>query len=291
MKVLLAGRSGQLGVDLLDLLQKKGVTIIAPERREMDFLQAQSIRAAIRETEPDWVVNCAAYTRVDQAESERELAFTVNRDAVAVLAASAASVNARVLHVSTDFVFSGSASEPYREDDEAEPLSVYGQSKYEGELALLAAAPDSIILRTAWLYGAHGVNFVKTILRLAAERSELGVVADQYGSPTWTRDLAGAMWQLMQGKCSGIFHYVDEGRISWYEFACAIIEEARKLGFLLMVDRVKPLSTSQYPTAAKRPAYSVLSGEKIRAVLGQPIPYWRDSLRLMLKELQQCPDC
>jgi len=237
------------------------------------------------------VVNCAAYTQVDKAEDDRERVFLINRDAARVVAESAQAVGAAVLHMSTDFIFSGQHEQPYLETDAAGPLSVYGQSKLEGETAVLEACANSIVLRTAWLYGARGQNFVKTILRLAGERDELRVVADQTGVPTWTRDLADAMWQLMEQKQTGLFHYCDGGQATWYEFTCAIVDEARTLGYSLKIEQVVPITTSEYPTPARRPAYSVLSRTKIQALLDKPIPHWRQSLCLMLKELQQCPDC
>jgi len=291
MKVLVTGAGGQLGQDFCDVLRRQGVEFLATDYPQMDFLQPESIREGVREAAPQWVVNCAAYTQVDKAEQDRKRAYIINRDAARVLAESAASVDAAVLHLSTDFVFSGQHGQPYLETDTTGPLSVYGQSKQEGEAAVLEACANSIVLRTAWLYGARGQNFVKTMLRLAGEREEIRVVADQVGAPTWTRDLADAMWQLMQKQQTGLFHYCNEGQASWYEFACAIMEEARVLGYPLKVEQVIPITTSEYPTPATRPAYSVLSRTKIQTLLDNPIPHWRQSLGLMLKELQQCPVC
>jgi dTDP-4-dehydrorhamnose reductase len=290
MKVLVTGSAGQLGQDFCDVLRRQGVDFLAPDIDQMDFLQPESIREGIQAAAPQWVVNCAAYTQVDKAEEDRERAFMINRDAAHVMAESAQAVDAAVLQVSTDFVFSGQHEQPYLETDATGPLSVYGQSKQEGEAAVLKACLNSIVLRTAWLYGARGQNFVKTMLHLASERDEIRVVADQVGAPTWTRDLADAMWQLMQKEQTGLVHYCNEGQASWYEFACAIIEEAKALGYPLKVEHVTPITTSEYPTPATRPAYSVLSREKIQALLDKPIPHWRQSLGLMLKELQQCPD-
>jgi dTDP-4-dehydrorhamnose reductase len=291
MKVLVTGSAGQLGQDFCDVLRRQGVDLLAPDCEQMNFLQPESIREGIHAAAPQWVVNCAAYTQVDKAEQDRDQAFMINRDAARVLAESAQAVDAAVLHVSTDFVFSGQHGQPYLETDTTDPLSVYGQSKQEGEAAVLKACANSIVLRTAWLYGARGQNFVKTMLRLARERDELRVVADQVGAPTWTRDLADAMWQLMQQQQSGLFHYCNDGQASWYEFACAIVEQARMVGYPLKVAQVIPITTSEYPTPATRPAYSVLSSVKIQALLDKPIPHWRQSLGLMLKELQQCPAC
>jgi dTDP-4-dehydrorhamnose reductase len=277
-------------VDLVEFLCQQETEVIAPGAGKMDLLQPHSISDAVRAASPDWVINCAAYTQVDRAEQDGETAFRINRDGARALAEAAQSAQAWMLQVSTDFVFSGNSSVPYKEEDPTGPLGVYGQSKRDGEVAVQQACARSIIVRTAWLYGLHGNNFVKTMLRLAAERDELRVVNDQAGTPTWTRDLVRAMWGLMQKPQTGVFHFSDEGQASWYEFACAIVAEARGLGFPIKVQRVVPITTAEYPTPAQRPAYSVLSKAKIQRLLGRPIPHWRDSLRAMLKELQQCPE-
>ena len=290
MRVLVAGATGQLGVDLVNLLRCRGVDVAAPDAQRLDLLRPQTVRDAVHHARPHWVINCAAYTQVDGAEQDRETAFAVNRDGARVLAEAAAAAQAWMLQVSTDFVFSGQSSAPYTEDDPTGPLGVYGQSKRDGELAVQQACASSIVVRTAWLYGVHGNNFVKTMLRLAAQRDELRVVSDQTGTPTWTRDLAGALWELMQEPQVGVFHFSDAGQASWYEFAAAIVEEARALGFPVQAQRVVPITTAEYPTPAQRPAYSVLSKAKIERLLAAPIPHWRDSLRAMLKELQQCPE-
>jgi dTDP-4-dehydrorhamnose reductase len=290
MRVLVAGSSGQLGVDLVNLLRRQGAEVAAPDAQRLDLLRPQTVRDAVRDARPHWVINCAAYTQVDGAEQDRETAFAVNRDGARVLAEAAAAAQAWMLQVSTDFVFSGHSVSPYTEDDPTGPLGVYGQSKRDGELAVQQACASSIIVRTAWLYGVHGNNFVKTMLRLAAQRDELRVVSDQIGTPTWTQDLAGALWALMQQPQAGVFHFSDAGQASWYEFADAIVQEARALGFPVQAQRVVPITTAEYPTPARRPAYSVLSKTKIERLLAAPIPHWRDSLRAMLKELQQCPE-
>ena len=290
MRVLVAGATGQLGVDLVNLLRCRGVDVAAPNAQRLDLLRPQTVRDAVHHARPHWVINCAAYTQVDGAEQDRETAFAVNRDGARVLAEAAAAAQAWMLQVSTDFVFSGQSSAPYTEDDPTGPLGVYGQSKRDGELAVQQACASSIVVRTAWLYGVHGNNFVKTMLRLAAQRDELRVVSDQTGTPTWTQDLAGALWTLMQEPQAGVFHFSDAGQASWHEFAAAIVQEARALGFPVQAQRVVPITTAEYPTPAQRPAYSVLSKAKIERLLAAPIPHWRDSLRAMLKELQQCPE-
>jgi dTDP-4-dehydrorhamnose reductase len=200
-------------------------------------------------------------------------------------------MEAGIIHISTDYVFDGSQSQPYRETDPTQPLGAYGLSKQKGEAAVQAACPNHMIVRTAWVYGVQGKgNFVKTMLRLGKEREELRVVADQIGSPTWAKDLAGAIAQYatkLTPETAGIYHYTNSGVCSWYDFAVAIFEEARLLGFPLKIERVVPITTADYPTPARRPAFSVLSLQKTNALLGTIPPHWRDSLRAMLKELQQ----
>ena len=211
--------------------------------------------------------------------------------APAQLAGAVAGYGGNLLHVSTDFVFDGEQSRPYREEDDARPLGVYGRSKWEGEQAVRAALPEAIILRTAWVYGVHGHNFVKTILRVASEGKPLRVVDDQVGSPTWARDIAGAIRALVQHRARGTYHYTNAGSTSWHGFATAILAEATEAGFALKTDSVEAIPTSGYPTPARRPAYSVLDTGKIQSLLTAPIPHWRDSLNRMLKELQTCADC
>lgn len=290
MRVLVTGASGQLGRDVVMLLQKQKINVLAMDRKKLDLAQSEQIRRQLQESSPDWIINCAAWTAVDKAEQEAQQAFAINRDAVRDMAACADETGARVLHISTDFVFSGKAQQPYGELDAVEPLGVYGRSKYEGELAVLASSAH-IVLRTSWLYGAHGNNFVKTMLRLARDQDELRVVDDQIGSPTWSHDLARAILALIQGNANGLYHFANTGEASWYGFACAILEEARTQGFELRAEQVTPIPTVEFPTPATRPAYSVLCSDKIQQLLPSPIRGWRSALPLMLKELKQCPDC
>ena len=287
MKVLVTGAAGQLGSELCGRLVRAGHEVVAFTRANADFTQPDHVRAVIAACKADWVINCAAYTQVDKAESDSATAFAVNRDSAHAVAEAVASYAGRLLHISTDFVFDGMQSHPYREDDTPNPLGVYAQSKWEGEQVVRAAMPDALILRTAWVHGAHGNNFVKTMLRLAAEREELRVVDDQIGSPSWTGDIADALLALVQQDARGCFHFTNEGVASWYDFAVAIVEEARTLGFPIKAQRITPIPTSAYPTPARRPAYSVLDKQKIRAVLARPIPHWRESLVSMLRELQK----
>ena len=291
MKILVTGVSGQLGGEVVTEFKQLGHEVIAADRHMLDFMQPAQAAALIRSEQPDWVINCAAYTQVDQAESEPEAAFTVNRDTPAQLALAVGGDGGRLLQVSTDFVFDGRQNRPYVEDDAPNPLGVYGQSKLEGEQVVQAALPTATLLRTAWVYGAHGHNFVKTMLRLAGEGKPLRVVSDQTGAPTWTTDIVAAITALVDRQAVGVFHFTAAGETSWHGFACAILEEASRIGFDIKTDSVTPIPTAEYPTPATRPAYSVLNTDKIKPLLSAPVPKWRDSLKNMLQELYTCADC
>ena len=291
MRILVTGSTGQLGFEVLRMLARTEHEIIAPARRELDFLKPGQVADRVRDFQADWVINCAAYTQVDRAESEEEQVFVINRDSAAHLAGAVAGYGGRLVHVSTDFVFDGRQSRPYREEDEARPLGVYGRSKWEGEQAVRAALPEAVILRTAWVYGVHGHNFVKTMLRIAGAGKPLKVVNDQFGAPSWARDIAGAIWSLVQNRARGTYHYTNAGSTSWHGFATAILADASEAGFALQTRTVEAIPTSGYPTPARRPAYSVLDTGKIQSLLTAPIPHWRDSLNRMLKELRACADC
>ena len=282
MKILVTGAAGQLGREIVLLLGSGVNEIVAVDRDDLDFSTPEQVAEGVALHRADWVINCAAYTQVDKAEQEQEAAFKVNRDSAMAVAEGVKSYGGRLLQVSTDFIFDGSQSTPFRETDSANPLSVYGQSKWEGEKAVLHAIPGAIILRTAWVYGEYGNNFVRTMLRLAAERDELGVVEDQLGTPSWTYDIARAIQALLAAEASGIFHFTNEGVASWYDFAVEIINTARELGYPVKTNRVKPIPTADYPTLATRPHYSVLSKGKIRGFLDYDIPHWRESLHAML---------
>lgn len=287
MKILLAGITGQLGHELQPILASLG-DVTGVDRDTFDLSQPDMIRQVMADVKPEIVVNASAYTAVDKSESESELAMAVNGTGVGVLAEETHKLGARLIHVSTDYVFDGSQSHPYQETDPTNPIGVYGQSKLAGETAIQQVGGDYIIIRTAWVYGVGGIgNFVKTMLRVGGSREELRVVTDQVGSPTWTKDLAEAIASMIQKSPeTGIYHYTNSGVCSWYDFAIAIFEEAKALGFPLQVQRVVPITTAEYPTPAKRPAYSVLSHGKISAVMGIYPPHWRQALRNMLKDYQ-----
>ncbi|EAW38123.1 dTDP-4-dehydrorhamnose reductase [Lyngbya sp. PCC 8106] len=286
--ILLIGKDGQLGQELQQVLAPLG-EIKSVGRDSLDLANPEAIAKMVAEVKPDLIVNAAAYTAVDKAETEQNLAQAINSTAPGILAKQAQEIGATLIHVSTDYVFDGSQSHPYLETDPTQPLGVYGQSKLAGEQAILSTQANAAIVRTAWVYGVGGKgNFVKTMLRLGAEREELRVVCDQVGSPTWTGDLAEAIVQLSQQinpEIAGIYHYTNSGVTSWYDFAIAIFEEAKQLGFPLKIQRVVPISTAEYPTPARRPAYSVLNTQKISAILGSYPPHWRQSLRKMLSKL------
>lgn len=288
MKILLIGSRGQVGQELLKTLPALG-TVTAWQRHDLDLSRPEQIRAQVLTQQPDIIVNAAAYTAVDQAEQEPKLAHTINGEAPGQLAQAAQDCGATLVHLSTDYVFDGQQNRPYQPDDPTHPLGVYGQSKLAGEMAIKSVGDRYVILRTAWVYGAEGHgNFVKTMLRLGAERETLKVVYDQIGCPTWSQDIARAIGQLipqLEPSSWGTYHFTNSGAISWYDFAMAIFEEAADLGAPLKIQTVLPITTDQYPTPARRPAYSVLASEKLTARLNQTPPYWRVSLRKMLKEL------
>jgi dTDP-4-dehydrorhamnose reductase len=289
MKILLTGSGGQLAQELQPILLSLG-EVIAVDRTRLDLSKPESICQVMAEIQPDLVVNSGAYTAVDKAESEPELAYAVNGIAPGIFAEECEKLAATLIHMSTDYVFDGSQGSPYLETDATNPLGTYGKSKLMGEEAIKKTGNRHIIIRTSWVYGNGGRgNFVKTMLRLGKEREEIRVVADQIGSPTWTGDLAAAIAQIIpqiKTEIFGTYQYTNSGVCSWYDFAIAIFEEAAKLGFPLKVQRVVPITTAEYPTPAKRPAFSVLSSVKISAILGTYPPHWRQGLRQMLvKEL------
>jgi dTDP-4-dehydrorhamnose reductase len=284
MKVLILGCNGQLGVALSDKAPD-GTEVVGFDLPELDISKAAAVLDICRQASPDVVINAAAYTAVDQAESEPELSQAVNVVGPGNIAAAAIEVDARLIHISTDFVFDGEAAAPYKSDAETNPLSVYGRTKRDGEQVVLDAMPENaIVVRTAWLYSKTGSNFVKTMLRLMQERNELSVVSDQMGTPTWADSLAKAVWAFASApQLSGVFHWTDGGQTTWYEFAVAIQEEALSLGLLDKGIPIHPITSAHYPTAAARPRYSVLSTSDTLAALNLHSTEWRVNLHHMLK--------
>jgi dTDP-4-dehydrorhamnose reductase len=294
MNILITGARGQLGTELICQGPKSGFSVFPVNRPEVDITNPEPVRAAIRDTGASLVINCAAYTQVDMAESQDMLAFKINILGPAILAHVCSDVKIPLIHISTDFVFDGSKRSPYLETDPISPMSVYGKSKAVGEAAVERILSRHIILRTAWLYALQGQNFVRTILRLGAERDTVRVVSDQLGCPTCAADLAEAILILSeairtQGEIAwGIYHYCGKGVISWHEFAQAVLDIA-KTCIPLKTTRVDPITTDQYPTPAKRPAYSALDCEKIQNAFGIYPKPWRESLEKTLCQMLATP--
>jgi len=284
-RILITGSAGQLGFELLRRCPE-GIECQGVDLPELDITNREQVARLAGDFRPEVLVNAAAYTAVDKAESDEAAALAVNVDGPANLAAVARKAGARMIHISTDFVFDGSGKRPYREDDPPDPLGVYGRTKLLGEEAVLRELPGAVIIRTSWLYSSHGNNFVQTMLRLMGEKPRLKVVDDQIGSPTWAGGLAEAVLTTIRNpKARGIYHWSDSGSLSWYQFAVAIQEEALVQGLLDKPVEIVPVPGSEYPTPARRPAYSVMDTSKISRELGLfPAP-WRENLRLMLKEL------
>jgi dTDP-4-dehydrorhamnose reductase len=286
--ILVTGGNGQLGNELRELsVLYSNYTFTFIGRSELDFSNSEAIQAWFVDKTFDVIINCAAYTAVDKAESEQALAREINATAIATLAHIAKEKNNSLIHISTDYVFNGHNFKPYSETDPTNPQGVYGQTKLDGEQAMLAINPaNSIIIRTSWVYSSFGNNFVKTMLRLGKEREELGVIYDQVGTPTFARDLAQAIMSIIQHpvhnaqKGTEIYHFSNEGVCSWYDFAKAIFEYSE------IACIVKPIETKDYPTPAKRPHYSLLNKAKIKNTFGITIPYWKDSLQECLDILK-----
>lgn len=284
MKVLVTGSNGQVGYCLVQQLRQQNADFLALDRDQLDITQRQAIWQMVSDYRPDVIINAAAYTAVDKAESEAEQAFAINRDGAAYLAEAAQQIGAAMLHISTDYVFDGQATQPYTETDATAPQGVYGQSKLAGEQAVLAACSRSIILRTAWVFGEHGHNFVKTMLRLGRERDSLGIVSDQHGAPTYAGDIAAALLHIAhhitQGKPTeyGIYHFSGKPYVSWYQFAEAIFQQAQQQGILANTPQLLAIATPDYPTPAKRPANSCLQLDKIQQVFGISPSDWQQAL-------------
>ncbi|NWK94273.1 dTDP-4-dehydrorhamnose reductase [Sphingobium lactosutens] len=282
MKALIVGAKGQLGRGL-QATAPADAMLTCVDVDELDITQPEAVQAFVARERPDLLFNAAAYTAVDKAEQEEELALAINGTAVGTLADAARAVGARFVHVSTDFVFDGLAGVPYRPDAPTAPLSAYGRTKLVGEEL---AGPNALIVRTAWVYAPTGGNFVRTMLRLMGERPEVRVVADQIGTPTYAPGLASALWTMARAGITGLHHYTDSGAASWYDFAVAIQEEALAAGLLGQEARIVPIPSSDYPTPATRPHYSVLDKASTFAALGGPTPHWRANLRVMIAAIK-----
>lgn len=282
IKVLVTGSEGQLGRSLQNVFARDPeIEAIYTDKDDLDITNRYAVERFIFDHNFDWIVNCAAYTAVDKAESDSLKAAALNTGAVGVIAEAASKNNVKVIHISTDYVFSGENFRPYEENDEPYPQGIYGRTKLEGEGVLTSFCPQSIIIRTAWLYSEYGHNFVKTMLQKGREGVALRVVSDQIGTPTYAGDLAEAIHSIIRHESwrPGIYHFTNEGVASWYDFAKTIFRLAG------MNTEVKAVTTSQYPTPAKRPLYSVLSKEKIKRTFGISIPYWVDSLEKVVRQL------
>ena len=284
IEILITGADGQLGSEFAELAtDNRSLAYDFIDVEDLDLTDRDAVEKYFKDNRYDYVINCAAYTAVDKAESDEETAFKVNAEAVGLLGEVTARYGSRVIHISTDYVFDGSANRPYAEDDRVNPVSAYGRSKLKGEELLMKNNPESVIIRTAWLYSRFGNNFVKTMLRLGKERDELRVVFDQVGSPTYAADLAKAILTIIEkterGEAEfvpGIYHYSNEGVISWYDFAYHILNLSEE------DCRITPVLSEEYPVPAPRPAYSVLNKGKIKETYSVDVPYWYDSLKRML---------
>lgn len=287
MKILVTGANGQLGNELRVVLERTnpGITDYV-DRDDLDITDAAAVADFVARGDYSHIINCAAYTAVDRAEEENSMCYAVNVDGVRNLATAAAANGVHIVHVSTDYVFDGNACHPYDESAHPSPQSCYGTAKRAGETILMGLCPDAIVVRTGWLYSSFGNNFVKTMLRLATERGNISVVNDQYGTPTYAADLAEALVCIVMSPrwVEGTFHYSNEGVASWYDFTVSIVD----LAGMRETVTVKPIATTDYPTAATRPAFSVLDKTKIKATYGLNIPHWRHSLERCLKIIMNC---
>jgi dTDP-4-dehydrorhamnose reductase len=286
MKVLITGKGGQLAWEL-EQLAPELYKVISVGKDELDITNEKLVSAFIAETKPDLVINAAAYTAVDLAEKNIELAYAVNELGVKYLGQACKEIGARILHISTDFIFDGTNTSPYQTETKPNPLNVYGASKLAGDIALNEILPEaSVIVRTAWVYSANGNNFVKSMLRLMQEKPQLGIIYDQVGTPTWAKGLAQWLWIIAaKPEVMGTYHWTDAGVASWYDFAIAIQELGLEKGLLNNAIPVIPIPTSAYPTPAKRPAFSVIDKSSAEEVSGLKTTHWRKQLSLMMDEI------
>ena len=288
MRVLITGSNGQLGSEIKELENNdKKVDFIFKDLPELDICNFEVLQAFIIDYDINIVINCAAYTAVDKAEDDPEIAKKVNSNGVLNLVNALQTVNGKLIHISTDYVFDGNHFLPYKESDAVSPIGVYGETKRAGELAVINSAIDAIVIRTSWLYSSYGNNFVKTMLRLGNEKENLGVIFDQVGTPTYARDLARSCLEILCvdssvniSKNGNLYHYSNEGVASWYDFALLIMELGGESC------KVKPIQTKDYPTLAKRPHYSVLNKSKMKTDFNIEIPYWRESLKDCIEKIK-----
>lgn len=280
MKVLVTGVKGQLGYDVVNELEKRGHTAIGTDVEEMDITDAEKVREVLNAEKPDAVIHCAAYTAVDAAEDNVELCRKINAEGTENIAKACKELGCKLLYVSTDYVFNGEGERPWEPDDEREPLNVYGQTKYEGELAVEKYVEKFFIVRIAWVFGINGKNFIKTMLRLGEDHDELTVVADQIGSPTYTYDLARLLVDMIGSDKYGRYHATNEGLCSWYDFAVEIFRQAG------MDVRVRPVTSEEYPAKAKRPHNSRMDKAKLEENGFERLPDWKDALGRYLRALQ-----
>lgn len=280
MKVLVTGVKGQLGYDVVNELTKRGHIAIGTDIEEMDITDAKSVDSVIKENAPDAVIHCAAYTAVDAAEDNVELCRKINAEGTQNIANVCKDVDIKMIYISTDYVFDGEGERAWEPDDERTPLNVYGQTKYEGELAVQNTLDKYFIVRIAWVFGVNGKNFIKTMLNLGKTRDSLTVVNDQFGSPTYTFDLARLLVDMVETDKYGIYHATNEGICTWYEFACEIFRQAG-------IDvKVSPVSAAEYPAKAKRPSNSRMSKDKLTENGFEKLPTWQDALSRYLKEIE-----
>lgn len=279
MKVLVTGVKGQLGYDVVNELEKRGMEAVGVDIEEMDITDMQSVAKVIRETAPNAVIHCAAYTAVDAAEEQEEICRKVNADGTRNIAKICRELNIKMIYISTDYVFDGQGTRPWEPEDTRQPLNVYGQTKYEGELAVQELLEKYFIVRIAWVFGTNGKNFIKTMLRLAETNNRITVVDDQYGSPTYTYDLARLLVDMVLTEKYGVYHATNEGICTWYEFACEIFRQAG-------IDmEVVPVTAAEYQAKAKRPENSRMSKEKLTDNGFDRLPPWQDALKRYLEAI------
>ncbi|AZZ46540.1 dTDP-4-dehydrorhamnose reductase [Pseudomonadaceae bacterium SI-3] len=293
MRILVCGAGGQVGHELINRASGYGLEALGMTRDNLDITDAGQVADLVSRLKPGLIINAAAYTHVDNAETHSERAYSVNRDGAERLAQAARQASIPLLHISTDYVFSGNAQAPYREEDEVAPTGVYGASKLAGEAAIQAVLDEHLILRTSWVYGVHGHNFVKTMLRLGCQRDALSVVADQYGCPTQAGSIADALLELAQRYAQngvlawGLYHYSGRSPCTWFDFAVEVFRQAEAKGMLATRPKVSPISTAQYPTPARRPAWSVLDCSKFETTFGIETHDWHDDLSIVLDALAE----